>query len=94
MDDKEKEKEEILDPLSKESSINEIFDALLDEGQTGVKVIPITISGDAKDTRLAVLIRGEHVMASYIMAELMTVIQNVFDLQEQEAASEDRIIRV
>ncbi len=79
--------------LSEESSINELFEALiLPDG--GANVRPITLQQDELDTRMMILIRGKHETASYIMAQIMSAIQELFDLQEQEVAADTpRIIR-
>jgi len=77
--------------LSKESSIDELFNALV-LPEAGCNVRPITLQQDEKDTRMMLLIRGEHGTASYIMAEVMTRVQDLFDLQEQDTAGETPLI--
>lgn len=79
-----KEKEE--SGLTADSSINEIFTELV-LPESGINVRPITLQQDKTDTRMMILIRGEHTTASFIMAEIMSKIQELFDLQEQAEAS-------
>lgn len=76
--------------LTQNSSISRIFNDLKIP-DTGINVRPITLQQDADDTRMMILIRGEHATASFIMAELMSKIQELFDLQAQ---AETRILRV
>ena len=86
MTDKEEKNE-----LTQDSSINEIF-AELKIPESGINVRPVTLQQDAGDTRMLIMIRGEHATASFIMAEVMSKIQELFDLQEQAEAN--RIVRV
>ena len=77
--------EEKENGLSKDSTLTEVFD-FIDMEEGGVNVIPVTVEQDDHDTRLAIFIRGEHGLASFLMAQLMTEIQNLFDLQQQAEA--------
>jgi hypothetical protein len=80
--------------LSKDSTVNDVFE-FLDLTGGGVRVVPLTIDQDEKDTRLLMVIRGEHNTASTIQALLMEKVQELFDLQTQAEASEKpRIQRV
>lgn len=73
-------------PLSEESSINELFEAIqLSEAPT--RVVPVSLTQNEKDTRMLIIIRGEHETASAIMAEIMSKVQELFDVQEQVIAS-------
>jgi len=77
----------MTEKLTPENTINEFFD-FFDRGEAPVQVVPITIKQQSDDTRLAIFIHGEHETSSVIMAELMTRIGELFDLQAQAEASE------
>ena len=66
--------------LSPESSVNDVFD-FIDAGD-GLRVIPLTVKQQEDDTRLAIFIKGEHGIASMMMAELMLRIEEMHDLAE------------
>jgi len=71
--------------LTPENTLNEFFD-FFDREDNAVQVVPITVKQQQDDTRLAIFIHGEHEAASVIMAELMTRIDELFDLQAQAEA--------
>ena len=73
--------------LSPESSVNDVFD-FIDAGD-GLRVIPLTVKQQEDDTRLAIFIKGEHGIASMMMAELMLRIEEMHDLAEQGQATKD-----
>ena len=73
--------------LSPESTIAECF-AFLNGGE-GCQVVPVTVKEQSDDTQLAIFIKGNREMASVIMAELMTRIEELFDLSEQAQASKN-----
>jgi len=75
--------------LSPENTLNEFFE-FFDRGEGAVQVVPITIKQQQDDTRLAILVRGEHDTASVIFAELMTRIDELFDMQAQVEASREQ----
>lgn len=80
--------------MTPENTINEFFE-FFDRGEASVQVVPITIKQQEDDTRLAIFIHGKHAESSVIMAELMTRIDELFDLQAQAEATvepESRII--
>lgn len=80
--------------LTPESTIREVFE-FLDRGDNAVQVAPMTIKQQSDDTQLAIFVHGQHEQASIIMAELMTKVDELFELQLQaEAAveSESRIV--
>lgn len=80
--------------MTPENTLNEFFE-YFDRGENAVQVVPMTIKQQEDDTRLAIFIHGKHEDASVIMAELMTKIDELFDLQLQAEASsepESRII--
>lgn len=81
--------------LTPENTLREFFE-FFDRGENAVQVVPVTIKQQADDTQLAIFIHGEHAAASVIMAELMTRIDELFDLQTQVEAQageqESRII--
>ncbi len=71
--------------LTPNSTITEMFNHVeIPDGM--FNVLPITVSQDENDTRLAILIRGPNRDASIIMAKLMTEVDNLFDLLEQGQA--------
>lgn len=72
--------------MTPENTINEFFE-FFDRGENAVQVVPMTIKQQQDDTRLAIFIHGEHEAASVIMAELMTKIDELFDMQAQVEAS-------
>ena len=72
--------------LTNDSTLTEVFN-FLEVPEEGVQVVPVTIQQTETDTRLAILIRGDHEMASVIMARLMTEINDLSDLAEQRAAN-------
>lgn len=72
--------------MTPENTINEFFE-FFDRGENAVQVVPMTIKQQQDDTRLAIFIHGEHEPASVIMAELMTKIDELFDMQAQVEAS-------
>ena len=72
--------------LDEHSTITEVFD-FLEVPEGGVQVVPVTISQNQVDTRLAIFIRGDHEIASIIMAKLMVEIDDLCDLAEQRAAN-------
>jgi hypothetical protein len=72
--------------ITPETTLSEIFE-FLDRGENAVQVVPMTVKQQSDDTRLAIFIHGEHDAASVIMAELMTRIDELFDLQAQAEAA-------
>lgn len=74
--------------LTPENTLNEFFE-FFDRGENAVQVVPITIKQQEDDTRLCLLVKGNHDAASVIFAEIMTRVDELFDLQAQaEAESE------
>jgi len=71
--------------LSPENTIAELF-SFFDRGDNPVQVVPITIKQQTDDTQLMICIHGEHEMASVIMAELMTTVTELYDMQAQAEA--------
>jgi len=76
--------------LSPESTIREMFEMFDCDDETGpVRVVPMTIKQQADDTQL--LLKGEHETASTIFASVMTTIDDLYALQQQqEAESRDK----
>lgn len=75
------EKEKFNNGLTPESTLKQVFDFIrIDEG---VNVMPVTLAQDPKDTRMMILIQGEHKTASIIMAKLMTLVGDIFDIEKQ-----------
>lgn len=76
--------------LTADSTLNELFE-FFDISEGGVRVAPMTIREDPADTRLMIIIRGELHTSSVIMAELVTRINELSDLEQQaEAARDDK----
>ena len=74
--------------LTPENTLNEFFE-FFEHDNTGVRVVPLTVKEQSDDTRLAIIIRGEHQTASVIMATLLTRVEELLALQAQaEAESE------
>ncbi len=82
-----------MSQLTPENTVNEYFE-FFDRGEAPVQVVPITIKQQTDDTRLAIFIHGEHELASIIMAELMTKIDDLFDAQAQAEASVESKSRI
>jgi len=78
--------------LSPESTIREMFEMFDCDDETGpVRVVPMTIKQQADDTQLLLLVKGEHETASTIFASVMTTIDDLYALQQQqEAESRDK----
>jgi hypothetical protein len=72
--------------LTQDSTIAELFEAL-HKPDGGANVRPITLQETDDDTRMVVIIRGSHEVASFVMAEVMSHVQDLFDAQEQAEAS-------
>lgn len=75
--------------LSPHSSVDEVFEFLEGAGDTAVQVVPVSFKEQEDDTRLAIFIKGERETASVIMAELVTTINELFALQEQQEAADN-----
>ena len=74
--------------LTPENTVNEFFE-FFERGENAVQVVPITIKQQEDDTRLAIFVRGNHEAASVIFAELMTRVDELFDMQAQVEASRE-----
>jgi len=72
--------------INRHSTITEVFN-FIECPEGGVQVVPVTVHQSESDTRLAIFIKGEHEMASIIMARLMEQINDLFDIAEQRAAN-------
>jgi len=79
--------------LTPENTVNEFFE-YFDRGENAVQVVPVTIKQQQDDTRLAVFVKGEHDAASVIFAEIMTRIDELFDLQAQAEAQREPESRI
>ena len=74
--------------LTPESTITEVFERFeVEDG--AMRVLPVTIKQQADDTRLAIFIKGEHDIASMMMAELMLRVEEMHDLAAQGEATAD-----
>ena len=80
--------EEKTSGLSQESTLKELFDFIA--VNEGVNVMPVKIKQDEHDTRLLIVIQGHRDTASVILAQLMTVIQDMFDTSEQAEVERDK----
>jgi hypothetical protein len=76
-----------LEEIKHIDQIFEFFD--IEDGQ-GARVAPVTYSQAPTDTRLAIFIRGEHQLASIIMAELMSKLQDLSDIDKQTRQAEEK----
>jgi len=74
--------------LTPENTVTEFFE-FFERGENAVQVVPVTIKQQDDDTRLMILVKGEHDAASVIFAELMTRIDELFDLQAQAEATRE-----
>ncbi len=79
-----------MNKLTPESSITDLFDYYDASAEGGCQVVPVTIKQQSDDTRMLLLIRGEHQMASAIMAEVMSKVNELFDYSQQAEASEQK----
>ena len=79
--------------MTPENTLNEFFE-FFDRGENAVQVVPITVKQQQDDTRLAIFIHGKHEESSVIMAELMTRIDELFDLQAQAEATVEPETRI
>ena len=72
--------------LSKDSTLRELFDHIYD-AEIDVQVMPVTLSKSEDDiAQLMILIQGKPKTSHHIMANLMTAIQDMYDLAEQRNA--------
>ena len=74
--------------LTSDSTLKEVFDFI--KVPTGVTVKAVTLEQDPKDTRMMLLIQGEHNTASVIMANLMTLINDLKDSEKQQEQEDDK----
>lgn len=73
--------------LTPDSTLNEVFEHIRVEGD--LRVIPVTLKQDAKDTRQMILLQGDHEMVSIMMAQLMTTVQDMSDTAAQQGKKDD-----
>lgn len=72
--------------LSPKSTIEELFDFIRNPEQD-VQVLPVTLSKpDDTEARMMIVIQGAPNTSNHIMANLMTAVQEMYDLAEQQAA--------
>ena len=74
--------------LNPEQSVNEFFE-YFERGENAVQVVPITIKQQSDDTRLMLMVRGEHEAASVIFAEVMSRVDELSALQAQAEAENE-----
>ncbi len=85
------EEKEYDSGLSPDSTLKEVFDFI--KVPSGVRVHAVTLEQDPKDTRMMLLIQGEHETASVIMANLMTLVNDLRDTEDQrEQDDKSRIV--
>lgn len=75
--------------LNADSTLNEVFEFFDMEGG-GVRVAPMTVKEDPKDTRLLLMVRGDIETASVIFSEVVDRIAELSDLEKQAEASRDK----
>jgi hypothetical protein len=84
-----------MEKLTPEATVRETFEFFNASEGGGLQVAPVTYQQAPDDTRLAIYIRGDHEMASIVMAELMSRINDLMDLaQQKEASSEPENSRI
>lgn len=72
--------------LSKDSSLKEVFDYIRDDS-IDVHVMPVTLTEKTdENAQMMILIQGKANTAHHIMANLMTAVQDMYDLAEQRNA--------
>ena len=79
-----------MEKLTPEATVRDTFEFFSASENGGVQVAPVTYQQAPDDTRLAIFIRGEHEAASVIMAELMTRLNELADLQQQAEAAREQ----
>ena len=85
------EEKEEKNGLTPDSTLEAVFDEIM--ADEGVRVVAVTISQEPKDTRMMILIQGEHDTASVIMANLMTLVNDLEDTEKQrEQDDKPRIV--
>ena len=85
------EEKEEKNGLTPDSTLKAVFDEIT--ADEGVRVVAVTISQEPKDTRIMILIQGEHDTASVIMANLMTLVNDLEDTEKQrEQDDKPRIV--
>lgn len=74
--------------LSKDSTLNEMF-AFVRNPDQDVQVLPVTLSAPGADfAQMMIVIQGKANTANVIMANLMTSVQEMYELAEQKAAEQ------
>lgn len=85
------EEQEEKNGLTPDSTLMEVFDFI--KVPEGVRVHAVTLAQEPKDTRMMILIQGEHETASVIMAQLMTLVNDLRDTEDQrEQDDKPRIV--
>ena len=73
--------------LTKDSTLKELFDFIYNPDED-VQVLPVTLSAKTDPrARLMIVIQGKALTANVIMANLMTSVQEMYELAEQNRAS-------
>lgn len=74
-----------MSTLNEKSTLEDLFEVVTPE--EGVQALPVTMNNtpDGK-AQMMVVIAGDHATANVIMANLMTVVQEMYDTAEQQRA--------
>lgn len=85
------EEKEYKNSLTPDSTLDEVFNFI--KIDKGVRVHAVTLKQEKKDSRMMILIQGEHDTASVIMANLMTLVNDLEDTEKQrEQDDKPRIV--
>jgi hypothetical protein len=79
------------DRISKDSTLTEMFD-YFDDGEGGMRVVPISIKNDADNARQLVAVMGAPDMVHHVMARFMAEIEELSMMVEQKAMNEEPVI--
>ncbi len=80
------EEKEYKNNLTPDSTLDEVFNFI--KTDEGVRVHAVTLKQEEKDSRMMILIQGTHETASVIMAQLMTLVNDLRDTETQREQDE------
>ena len=85
-DEKPVQETMIKQPLPSNPTLSELFEYYdIEDGL--VRVIPLTIQEDEKDTRLALIVRGDIQTASLIFSEIWDRVVELSQIEQQQEAN-------
>ena len=79
-DEKLTEEEKVL---SEDPTLSELFEFIRDP-EADVRVLPVTVKQTDNEAQLFIAIQGTPMTANTIMAQLMTLVQDMYDMAEQQ----------